>query len=57
MKTYKHIDLIYYYDINLQLWTVYDNNDLCASVEYFNNKKELMFEYPDFQFKEYKYND
>jgi hypothetical protein len=54
MKTYKHINLIYYYDINLQLWTVYNNNDLCASAEYFNNKKELMFEYPDFQFKEYK---
>ena len=48
---------IYYYDIHLRLWTVIfysDDNVYVREAEYFNNKEELLDDYPYFKFEEGK---
>jgi len=48
---------IYYYDIHLRLWTVIfhsDDNVYISEAEYYNNKQELLDNYPHFKFKEDK---
>ena len=48
---------IYYYDIHLRLWTVIfhsDDNVYVSDAGYYNNKEELLDDYPWFKFKEVK---
>ena len=54
MKTYKHNDLIYYYDTNLRLWAVYPENCWNSEAEYFNNRAEMLSIYPSFRFEPLK---
>ena len=48
---------LYYYDTYLRLWTVIfhsDDNVYVSDAGYYNNKEELLDDYPWFKFKEDK---
>ena len=56
MITYKHNNLIYFYDHNIRSWTVYEVDKKGYQInvaDYYPNKKRLIKYNPDFKFKKY----
>ena len=49
--------MIYFYDYHIKLWTVFevDQNDFkIGDVEYFNDRQQMLKQYPQFYFNEHK---
>jgi hypothetical protein len=56
MITYKHNNLIYFYDHYIKSWTVYKvdkKGNQINVADYYPNKKRLIKYNPDFKFKKY----
>ena len=54
MKTYKHNNIKYWYDPNIKLWTIITmdkHGNQINDAEYFQNKTDMLNDYPDFKFK------
>ncbi len=54
MTTYQENGYRYFYDTHGKMWTVLkidENGDQVGWAEYFNDRKQLLANYPNFKFK------